>query len=76
MNFAEREASGTSRILHSTQEVKKESIHLPRKSDIERTERDKKQKWDYIDSKVASFADKVLVEHKGNIERGGESRHD
>lgn len=47
-----------------------------RSSDKKRTERDKKLKWDYIDSKVAMFADKVLLEHKDNIERGGESRHD
>lgn len=53
------------KYLKSRQAVEggNESIHSLRSSDKKRTERDKKLKWDYIDSKVAMFADKVLLEH-------------
>lgn len=35
-----------------------------------------KENWDYVDDRVAQFADKLLVDHKDNVERGGTSRHD
>ena len=35
-----------------------------------------KENWDYVDDRVAQFADQLLVDHKDNVERGGTSRHD
>ena len=39
------------------------------------SEKDRKIKLEYIDEKVALFADKVLLDQKGNVEREGCSRH-
>ena len=60
----------------SNQNVQKMTVE-----DRKRTEKDKKQKQDYIDKRVAMFADNLLVEHQeGNSqdnsdEFSGISRH-